>query len=85
VQGFARLKKELRHEGSGQEAPAFRPGRSHDGKHTLLRIIQRNDARHAISAVKQGEDPDAPECKAQYKEMRNAVKSHNKKFEKPTK
>ena len=38
------------------------------------------EAQMMLYALKQGDDPDHPECKAAYREMRAAVKAHNKKF-----
>lgn len=40
------------------------------------------EAQMMLYALKQGDDPEAPECKAAYRDMRTAVKAHNKKFEK---
>lgn len=38
-------------------------------------------AQMMLNALKQGDDPDSPESKAAYREMRNAVNAHNKKFQ----
>jgi hypothetical protein len=35
-----------------------------------------------LYAVKDGLDPEHPECKAEYRKMRNAVKQHNLSFKK---
>ena len=38
------------------------------------------EAQMALYAVKEREDPDSPEAKRQYQEMRKAVKQHNEKL-----
>jgi len=40
------------------------------------------EAQMMLSAVKDGIDPDAPDAKRQYREMRKAVKQHNERFPK---
>lgn len=34
-----------------------------------------------LCAVKEGIDPDSPDARRQYREMRKAVKRHNERFE----
>lgn len=40
------------------------------------------EAQMALYAVKDGIDPDSPDAKRQYREMRKAVKQHNERFRK---
>lgn len=41
------------------------------------------EAQMMLYALKDGIDPDCPEAKRQYREMRKAVKDHNEKFQQP--
>lgn len=43
--------------------------------------IDLAEAQMMLYALKDGLDPDSPECKKQYRQMRAAVKAHNVKFE----
>ena len=52
----------------------------------LTKTISKSDAdlteaQMMLYAVKQEEDPESSEAKAQYREMRRAVKMHNAKLE----
>lgn len=38
------------------------------------------EAQMMLYAVKDNRDPDSAECKREYREMRKAVKNHNKGF-----
>lgn len=38
------------------------------------------EAQMMLYALKDGLDPDSPECKKQYRAMRKAVRDHNKQF-----
>lgn len=38
------------------------------------------EAQMMLYALKDGLDPDSPECKKQYRAMRKAVGDHNKQF-----
>ena len=38
------------------------------------------EAQMMLSALKEGIDPDGPDAKRQYREMRKAVKEHNERF-----
>ena len=38
------------------------------------------EAQMALYAVKERENPDSPEARRQYQEMRKAVKQHNEKL-----
>lgn len=40
------------------------------------------EAQMMLYALKDGLDPDSPECKKQYRAMRKSVRKHNDKFEK---
>jgi len=42
------------------------------------------EAQMMLYAIKDGMDPDNPDARRQYLEMRRAVKEHNKKFPPPT-
>lgn len=44
--------------------------------------VALTEAQMMLYAVKDGIDPDGPEAKRQYREMRAAVKAHNAKFKK---
>ena len=53
----------------------------------MTRCISKEDAdlteaQMALYAVKQDMDPAGEDAKRQYRQMRAAVKAHNKKFEK---
>jgi hypothetical protein len=39
------------------------------------------EAQIMLYLIKDGIDPDSPEAKRQYREMRKAVKQHNKRFQ----
>jgi hypothetical protein len=39
------------------------------------------EAQMMLYAVKENRDPDGDECRRQYRRMREAVKKHNKRFD----